>query len=84
MSACNDENQNWLSTEQVARRVGMTPEWVRRQIVAGRLSARVFRTGDRATYRIAERAFREFMRRWSRRTDDPDWETFAGTGQPLE
>lgn len=77
-----DGDSNWLSTEQVARRVGMTPEWVRRQIVAGRLRARVFRTGDRPTYRIGEQDFRRFMRQWSVRTDDPDWESFMTPGDP--
>lgn len=42
----------YLSTEQAAREVGFTPEWVRKQIVGGRLVATVFDTGRRRTYRI--------------------------------
>ena len=77
------DTENWMSTEQVARQVGMTPEWVRRQIVAGRLRARVFHTGDRPTYRIREADFHRFMRQWSVRTDSPDWEEFTG-GSPAK
>lgn len=66
----------WLSTEEIARLVGMTPEWVRLQVVAGRLPARVFATGRRVTYRISETDLLLFLARWSARTDDPDWEAF--------
>lgn len=55
----------------------MTPEWVRRQILAGRLRARVFKTGGRVTYRIRDIDLRRFLERWSRLTDDPNWEDFA-------
>jgi excisionase family DNA binding protein len=68
--------RRWLSTEQIAERVGMTGEWVRRQIIAGRLRALVFRTGSRATYRISEADLRHFMAEWSVATDDPEWEGF--------
>lgn len=70
------ETVKWLSTEQVGLRVGMTAEWVRRQVVAGRLLARVFRTGSRVTYRIRENDLRHFLMVWSIPTDDPDWEDF--------
>ncbi len=36
----------------IAREAGMTTEWVRRQIQAGRLFACVWLTGARSTYRI--------------------------------
>jgi hypothetical protein len=42
----------YLGTEEVGRRLGMGPEWVRRQILAGRLRARIYKTGSRATYRV--------------------------------
>ena len=41
--------ERWLSTEDVAREVGMGPDWVRRQIAEGRLAARVWRVGERST-----------------------------------
>lgn len=55
-----------MGTEEAARRIGMSSEWVRRQILAGRLEATAYRTGSRATYRITARALREFLRRYAR------------------
>src|SRR5450759_3256361 len=46
------ERATFLSTEQAGARVGMSGEWARRQIVAGRLRATAFDTGRRRTYRI--------------------------------
>lgn len=57
-----------------AARVGMTAEWVRRQIVLQRLRATVFETGKRRTYRISEHDWSLFLSRYSARTDDPGWE----------
>lgn len=62
----------WLSTEEAAGRVGMTGEWVRRQIVAGRLRATAFETGRRRTYRIRADDWDRFLARYSSRTDDPE------------
>ncbi len=62
--------RTWLSTEEAARRVGMTGEWVRRQILAGRLSATAFETGRRRTYRIRSDDWARFLARYSTRTDD--------------
>lgn len=73
----------WLSTEQIADRVGMTAEWVRRQVLAGRLRAVVFRTGTRATYRVREGDLRDFMDTWSVTKDRPEWEDFLA-GVPVE
>ncbi len=43
----------WLSTEDAAREIGgVSARWVRAQIEAGRLRARVLLTGGRPTYRI--------------------------------
>lgn len=58
-------NQAWLSTEQAAAQIGMTGEWVRRQIVAGRLRATVYRTGRRRTYRIRADHWSAFLARYS-------------------
>jgi excisionase family DNA binding protein len=64
--------RTWLSTEEAASRVGMTGEWVRRQIVVGRLRATAFETGRRRTYRIRSDDWARFLARYSSRTDDPD------------
>lgn len=43
----------WIGTEEAARIIGgVTPRWIRAQIEAGRLRARVLLTGERATYRL--------------------------------
>lgn len=49
-------SERWLSTTEVAERLGMGPEWVRRQIQAGRLRAVVYRTSSRPVYRVTEEA----------------------------
>ena len=50
----------------------MSPEWVRRQIVAGRLRATLFKTGRRPTYRIDERDLRSFLKRFAETMDCSD------------
>ncbi len=57
--------ERWLSTEDVARETGMSPDWVRRQIAAGRLRARVWRVGARSTIRIRRHDLDEFIGRFS-------------------
>jgi excisionase family DNA binding protein len=61
----------WLSTEEAAREVGMTSEWVRKQIGAGRLVAYVWATGERRTYRIRRADWSSFLTAYSGRADDP-------------
>lgn len=73
----------WLSTEQVTERVGMTAEWVRRQILAERLRAVLYRTGLRPTYRIREADLNQFMKTWSATKDRPEWEDFRA-GLPVD
>lgn len=55
----------WLSTEDAARELGMSPDWVRRQIAAGRLVARVWNVGRRKTIRIRQSDLNAFVRRHS-------------------
>ena len=63
----------WLSTEEIGRRLGMSSEWVRRQIVAGRLDAVAYETGVRRTYRVRESWLGIFLARYSRRgPTEPD------------
>ena len=52
----------------------MTAEWVRHQILRGRLAATVWDFGGRRTYRIRADDWQRFLARYSSRTDDPDWE----------
>lgn len=70
----DSQRGRWLSTEEAASSIGMTTEWVRDQIVSGRLPATVYSTGKRRTYRIRAEDWTQFLARYSRRTDDPDWE----------
>lgn len=58
--------ERWLSTEEFAREVGMSPDWVRRQVTGGRLSARVWEVGKRSTIRIRRSDADDFIRRFSR------------------
>lgn len=57
------DDERWFGTEEVARRLGMGSEWVRRQVIAGRLRAVVYRTapGSRSIYRIKGGWIREFQ-----------------------
>lgn len=55
-----------MSTDQAAFEVGMTTEWVRRQIAAGRLEAVVFTTGRRRTFRIRTAAWKAFVAVYAR------------------
>lgn len=59
----------WLSTEDVARELGMSPDWVRAQVAAGRLKARTWTTGRRSTIRIRRRDLDEFVSRHSSTSD---------------
>lgn len=62
--------EEWLSTADVARELGMSAEWVRAQCRAGRLRCVVYRTGRRSTIRISRRALNDFLGRY--RTDGTD------------
>ncbi len=64
----------WLTTQRAAQQAGMTDEWVRQQILKRRLPATVWDFGGRRTYRIRVEDWQAFLARYSRRTEDPDWE----------
>ena len=56
------KSDRWLSTEDAARAIGgVSQRWVRKQIEAGRLRARVYLTGDRATYKVTTVDLAAFM-----------------------
>jgi excisionase family DNA binding protein len=57
----------WLSTREVARLTGMSDWWVREQIAAGRLAARVYGAGARKTIRIMEADLSAFLASMDRR-----------------
>lgn len=63
--------ERWLSTEDIARELGMSPDWVRRQIAAGRLQATIWTVGRRTTIRARRSDVDDFARRFSRRSDAP-------------
>lgn len=56
-----DRMPSWLSTADVARELGMSPQWVRRQVAERRLGARVFVTGRRRTIRIERSSLEAFI-----------------------
>ena len=57
--------ERFLGSEEVSQQLGMSPEWTRRQVQAGRLRARVFTIGGRPTYRFTQSAVDEFLVRFS-------------------
>jgi len=63
-----------MTTQQAGSLVGMSAEWTRQQIVAGRLRATAFSTGNRRTFRIRSDDWAAFLLKYTTRTDDPDWE----------
>ena len=68
-----DRVTRWIGTQEAGASIGMSSQWVRRQIEAGRLSAYVYKTGSRHTYRIRTDDWSRFLLRYRQRTDDPDW-----------
>lgn len=59
-------DEEWLSTEEVADEIGVTPQSVRRYIGSGKLHARVLLTGARPTYRIRRHDLDAFLTRFTR------------------
>ena len=64
----------WLSTEEIAGELGLSPRTIRRHIQEGRLRARAYLVGGRATYRIERPDQDAFLKRFARDTFEPDWE----------
>jgi len=62
----------WLSTEEIARELGLSPRTVRRHIQKGRLRARAYLVGGRATYRVQRPDLDAFLTRFARDTFEPD------------
>lgn len=61
-------NREWYSTEQAARKLMMTSEWVRQQINAGRLVATFYLVDGRRTFRIHRDDLERFIARYRRKT----------------
>lgn len=55
----------YWGTEEVSQQVGMRPEWVHRQVLAGRLAGRIFTIGGRPTYRFTHAAIDDFLASYS-------------------
>lgn len=62
----------WLSTEEVGREIGRTGEWVRQEIVAGRLVAAYFDGRGRRTYRVRRTDLRRYLSLYMRETGPED------------
>ena len=60
-------DDDWLGTEEVARELGMSQNWVRRQVREGRLPAWEWAVAGRMTLRYQWRDVEEFRRRYARR-----------------
>lgn len=61
-------DKEWISTEEVAQELGMTREWVRQQIKAGRLVATYYAINGRRTYRVHRHEYKRFVIRYQRET----------------
>ncbi len=57
-------DEQFMTSAEVAARIGVTRQTVARWIRDGRLPARRIRVGDRTIYRIRRRDFVEFVRRY--------------------
>ena len=60
------QGDDWLGTEEVARALGMSRDWVRRQARAGLLPATEWVIGGRTTLRYQWRDVETFRRLHSR------------------
>jgi len=57
----------WLTTTQAAARVGVSSEYVRQEILRGRLVAQVLASASgRRIYRISEEELRRYRERYGR------------------
>jgi excisionase family DNA binding protein len=61
----------WIGTEEAARELGMSPDWIRARIRAGQLAAREWSVGGRKTYRIQRRDLQAFLREHARDLGNP-------------
>lgn len=59
-------DDDWIGTEEAARRMGMGTDWIRRQVSDGRLPGRVWHVGRRTTIRIRVADLEQFRRTYSR------------------
>jgi excisionase family DNA binding protein len=58
--------EHFYSTSEVAERLGLHRTTILRLVDSGKLEAKVYRYGPRATIRIPERAVEAFIERWNR------------------
>ena len=69
-----EAEDDWLTPEAAGRSCGMSAQWAREQIQAGRLVATAWVTGRRVSYRIRREDWHAFLARYGRRTDDQGWD----------
>jgi hypothetical protein len=60
-------DDDWLGTEEVARELGMSQNWVRRQVREGRLPEWQWAVAGRKTLRYQWCDVEDFRRRYARR-----------------
>jgi excisionase family DNA binding protein len=58
---CTSEKDLWLSTTQAARRLGVSPNHVRRLIEQGRFRARDVGVGSRSYYQVSSKSLDQYM-----------------------
>jgi excisionase family DNA binding protein len=63
----------WMSTEEIAGELGLSPRTIRRHIQEGRLRARAYVVGGRSTYRVQRSDLDAFLMRFARDTFEPEW-----------
>lgn len=67
-------DREWLTTDEVARTLGVSGQTVRRWIAERRLRAQVIHSGARNTYRVRTAELVDFRRRNVADSWDDDWE----------
>ena len=70
--------REWISTTQAAAEIGMSDEWVRQQIKAGRLRATVVDGDARRLYRISRVDWQEYRSRRFIPSTEYDWDRGDG------
>ena len=64
----------WMTTTEVAQKLGVSAETVRRHIHERRLRALALVLGERSTFRIRRSDFEAFRASYARDTIEDDWE----------
>lgn len=68
-----NDDSDFLSTSEIARQAGMSLDWVRKQIQAGRLTATAWKVHGRRYYRVRSADWELFAARYSADAVDEDF-----------